>query len=85
EATNLLASAAIDLLVFIAKTRQGRFVASVRQVVGCEGQQVVTNELFRPRPDGRAAPAAPIPADLLDELVAEGYDPELHDRPEGWW
>ena len=85
EATNLLASAAIDLLVFIAKTRQGRFVASIRQVVGWEGQQVVTNELFRPRPDGRAAPAAPIPTDLLDELVAEGYDPELHDRLEGWW
>ncbi len=85
EATNLLASAAIDLLVFIAKTRQGRYVASVRQVVGSEGSQVITNELFRPGPDGRAAPSAPIPGDLLDELVAEGYDPALHDRPEGWW
>jgi pilus assembly protein CpaF len=85
EATNLLASAAIDLLVFIAKTRQGRYVASVRQVVGSEGSQVITNELFRPGPDGRAAPSAPIPGDLLDELVAEGYDPTLHDRPEGWW
>ncbi len=85
EATNLLASAAIDLLVFIAKTRQGRYVASVRQVVGSEGSQVITNELFRPGSDGRAAPSAPIPGDLLDELVAEGYDPALHDRPEGWW
>ncbi len=85
EATNLLASAAIDLLVFIAKTRQGRYVASVRQVVGSEGNQVITNELFRPGPDGRAAPSAPIPTDLLDELVAAGYDPALHDRPEGWW
>ncbi len=85
EATNLLASAAIDLLVFIAKTRQGRYVASVRQVVGSEGSQVITNELFRPGPDGRAAPSAPIPGDLLDELVAEGYDPTLHDRREGWW
>src|SRR5438045_4548808 len=41
EATNLLAAAAIDLLIFIAKTRGGRFVSSVRQVVGVDGATVV--------------------------------------------
>jgi Flp pilus assembly CpaF family ATPase len=85
EASNLLAAAAIDLVVFIAKTRRGRWVSSIRQVVGAQGAQVVTNELFRPGPDGRAVPDIPIPAELLDRLVAHDYDPSLHHRREGWW
>lgn len=85
EATNQLAAAAIDLVVFIAKTRTGRFVASVRQVVGADGRQVITNELFRAGPDGRAVPGIPLPHDLTEDLVAEGYDPGRHERPEGWW
>ncbi|MEY2474015.1 MAG: pilus assembly protein CpaF [Actinomycetota bacterium] len=85
EATLLLAAAAIDLLVFIAKTNSGRYVASVRQVTGFDGKQVLTNELFRPGPDGRAVPGTPIPTDLLDDLVVAGYDPSLHDNPSGWW
>jgi Flp pilus assembly CpaF family ATPase len=85
EATNLLAAAAIDLLVFIAKTRDGRFVASVRQVVNADGNRVVTNELFKPGPDGRAVPGTPIPADLLADLVAHGYDAAFHHNPDGWW
>jgi Flp pilus assembly CpaF family ATPase len=85
EATLLLASAAIDLLVFIAKTNHGRFVSSIRQVTGFDGKQVLTNELFRSGRDGRAVPGTPIPADLLDELVGEGYDSTLHANPAGWW
>ena len=85
EATNLLAASAIDLLVYIAKTRHGRFVASVRQVVSADGRLVVTNELFKPGPDGRAVPDTPIPSDLLDDLVAQGYDPAFHHNPAGWW
>lgn len=50
EATNLLAADAIDLLIFIAKTSIGRYVASVRQVVAADGVRVVTNELFKPGP-----------------------------------
>ena len=85
EATNLLAASAIDLVVWIAKTKAGRFVGSVRHVVEADGNRVVTNELFRPGPDGRAVPGDPIPADLLSELEAEGYDRSLHLRPDGWW
>jgi Flp pilus assembly CpaF family ATPase len=85
EATNLLAASALDLLVYIAKTRDGRFVASVRQVIAADGRQVVTNELYRPGHDGRAVPGMPIPRDLLDELCEEGYDPALHENAAGWW
>ena len=75
EATCQLAAAAIDLVIFIDKSRHGRFVSSVRQVVGADGTQVVTNELFAPGPDGRAEPATPIPHDLAGELAGFGYDP----------
>jgi pilus assembly protein CpaF len=85
EATNQLAAAAIDLVVFIAKTRHGRFVASVRHVVDADGRQVVTNELFSPGRDGRAVPGIPLPHELATDLTSEGYDRDLHERPEGWW
>jgi Flp pilus assembly CpaF family ATPase len=81
EATNQLAAAAIDLLVFIGKGRTGRFVSSVRQVLAADGPRVVTNELYRPGSDGRARPGVPIPTDLLDDLVAFGYDASAHVSP----
>ena len=85
EATNLLAASAIDLVVWIAKTKHGRFVGSVRHVVAADGPTVVTNELFRPGPVGRAVPGDPIPMELLADLEEAGYDRSLHLRPEGWW
>jgi len=85
EVTNELAAAAVDISVWINKSRDGRFVGSVRQVLAADGRQVVTNELFKPGPDGRAVPGVPIPVDLLDGLVNTGYDPGLHRRREGWW
>lgn len=83
EATTQLAAEAIDLIVYIAKTPRGRFVSSVLQVTGFDAR-VVTNELYRPGRDGRARPNMHVPVDLLDELVDAGYDPALHDNPDGW-
>ncbi|MGH8921926.1 MAG: CpaF family protein, partial [Actinomycetes bacterium] len=77
EATAALAGDAIDLVVFISRRDNARFVASVRQVVRGDGAGLVTNELFRPGPDGRAAAAMPIPSDLAAELAAAGWS----DRP----
>jgi Flp pilus assembly CpaF family ATPase len=85
EATCQLAAAAVDLVVFIAKSADGRWVSSVRQVVGADGSQVVTNEVFRPGPDGRAVPGVPVPHELAELLALHGWDPGLHDRPGGWW
>jgi len=85
EATCQLAAAAVDLVVFIQKSVEGRWVSSVRQVVGADGSTVVTNELFRPGPDGRAVPGVPVPHDLSTLLEAHGWDPTLHDAPAGWW
>lgn len=85
DATCQLATAAIDLVVFIAKTRNGRYVSSIRQVVGADGAQVVTNEIFRPDADGRAVPGIAPPHDFADDLVAHGWDRRLFDRADGWW
>ena len=70
---NHLAAGAIDLVVFISKTKAGRYVSSVRQVVEAIERQVVTNELFRPGPDRRAVPGDPLPHDLATELAEHGY------------
>jgi Flp pilus assembly CpaF family ATPase len=83
EATNLLAAAALDLVVFIEKTRTERYVSSVRQVVGADGAQVVTNELFRAGVDRRAVPGTPVPHELLADLVAHGYEP-AHQQRASW-
>ena len=84
EATAQLAADAIDLVVFIAKRGNDRFIGSVRQVVTATGSTVVTNELFAPGPDRRAVPAMPVPIDLADELALHGWDPAGH-RPDGDW
>ena len=84
EATALLAAAAIDLVVFIAKKGNDRYVASVRQVVSANGPTVVTNELFAPGPDGRALAAMPVPIDLAEELAMCGWDVDAHRHAVGW-
>lgn len=59
-ATNLLAASAINLILYLARPRQRRFVASVRQVTGFDGEQVSTNELFRAGPDGTMVDGTPM-------------------------
>jgi len=85
EATNLLVANAVHLVVHIAQDQGRRYVSSVREVLDAEGPMVVSNEIFRPGPDGRAVPGVPIRADTLDQLEAVGFDPALLDRPQGWW
>jgi len=83
EATALLIANAVDLVVFIDQRyeRHGgvrwrrRFVSSVLEVVGADDRLVVSNDVFRPGPDGRAVPGVPFRG--LDDLVAEGFDPTL--------
>lgn len=85
EATNLLAASAIDLVVHLSREKRSdargpRFVTSVREVVDADGPLVVSNEIFRPGPTGRAAVGAPPSRPLLVDLVAAGFDAGLtHD------
>lgn len=88
EATNLLVASALHFVVYLDKPRDDpskRVVSSIREVVDADDRQIVSNEIWRPGPDLRAVPGAPLRAETLDLLVAAGYDPELAHRREGWW
>ena len=85
EATNLLVANAVHFVIHLAQDGDRRYVSSIREVVDAEGPMIVSNEVFRPGPDGRAVPGAPLRNETLDQLVAVGFDPGLLDRPQGWW
>jgi pilus assembly protein CpaF len=87
EATNLLIANAMNLVVFIAHDRHTsqRTVTSIREVTGADGPLVISNEIFRPGPGGRAMPGAPLQPQTLEALVDAGFDPSLLQRPEDWW
>ncbi|MDX8148419.1 ATPase, T2SS/T4P/T4SS family [Lentzea sp. BCCO 10_0061] len=82
EATNLLVASALHFVVHLdlSPDRCHRVVSSVREVVDADGRQIISNEVWRPGPDLRAVPAAPLRSRTLDELIAAGYDRELVDR-----
>lgn len=88
EATNLLVASAVHFVVHLARglDRTTRVVSSIREVVGADGPQVISNEIYRPGPDRRARPVAgALRGDTLDDLVDAGFDPGLLEEPEGWW
>jgi Flp pilus assembly CpaF family ATPase len=84
EATNLMVASAVHFVVHLGwdATRR-RVIDSVREVVDADGAQVVSNEVYRPGPDGGAVPAAPLRPETLDDLVAAGLDAQIA-APQ-WW
>jgi hypothetical protein len=86
EATNLLIANAIDLVVHLAYDRASgrRVVDSVRDVTGADGPLVASNEVWRPSPDGRAVPGAPLRDQTLDRLASAGFVADWSDGA-GWW
>jgi pilus assembly protein CpaF len=86
QVTNLLVANAVDLIVHLGWVDGTRRVTSVREVTGAvEGSQVVSNELWRPGPDGGAIPAAmPTPA-LTARLEPHGFAVSDHAGTAGWW
>nr|WP_246422607.1 ATPase, T2SS/T4P/T4SS family [Nocardiopsis mwathae] len=75
EATTLLIAAAVHLVVHISASPTGdRMVSSVREVVGGEGQRVVSNEIYRRARDGSLLAAAPPSPGTVDVLAEHGFD-----------
>ncbi len=92
EATCQLVAGAVGFVVFLDHRderpiggRLHRFVASVREVTGPDGSRVLSNEIYRPGPDGRAVPHPGVPLRCLAELERHGFDRTLLERPQGWW
>ncbi|MFB7194086.1 CpaF family protein [Streptomyces sp. NPDC056240] len=84
EATNLLVASAVHFVVHVGWAADGRRVIdSIREVVDADGTQIVSNEVYKPGPDGRAVPGAPVRTETLDELVDAGLDTALL-RGERW-
>ncbi len=76
-AVALLASA-VHVVIHLDFTRDGtRVVSSVREVVGTDGEQIISNEIYTPGPDRRAMPATQLRTDTLDQLMAVGFDPRV--------
>ncbi|MET9628296.1 ATPase, T2SS/T4P/T4SS family [Lentzea sp. NPDC006480] len=74
EATNLLLASAVHFVVHLDKRRDGgRVLTSIREVVDVDGNQVVSNEIWRPGPDLRAIPGAPLRVESLERLSEAGY------------
>jgi pilus assembly protein CpaF len=77
------AAFALDLIVYLDRTPDGRRVISeITQVLDYDlgDKQVVSNDWFVPGPDRAAVrnPNAPIPVHMLDLLIEHGYEPDLH-------
>ena len=84
EASAMLIGGAVDVVVQLAFSADGRrVVSSMREVTGADGREVISNEVYQPGPDLRAVPATPIRAGTLDRLVAAGLDPRLL-AGQGW-
>ncbi|WP_371927742.1 CpaF family protein [Lentzea sp. HUAS12] len=88
EATALLVASSVHFVVHLGrgKDRRTRVVESIREIVDADGAQIVSNEAYRPGPDGRARPVpGALRTSTLDDLVTAGFDPALLGRTEGWW
>ncbi|MFE6287857.1 CpaF family protein [Streptomyces sp. NPDC057877] len=84
EATNLMVASAVHFVVHLGWDSAGRRVIdSVREVIDADGAQIVSNEVFRPGPDGRAVPATPPRTETLHGLLAAGLDARGAAFP--WW
>jgi Flp pilus assembly CpaF family ATPase len=84
EASAMLIAQAVHWVVHLAwTTDRQRVVSSVREVVGCHGREVISNEVWRPGPDRRAVPATPLRPETLERLEAAGLPGPVIDRI-GW-
>jgi pilus assembly protein CpaF len=77
QAAVALLAAAVHVVIHLELAGATRVVSSVREIVGTDGEQIVSNEVFVPGSDKRAVPATPWRAETLDRLVAVGFDPAL--------
>lgn len=80
EATGMLTAGALDFVVHLSKIRVAdgrlhRYISSIREVVGWDGTQVVSSEVFAARAGhALAEPVAPISDRRAAVLAACGYD-----------
>ncbi len=86
EAANMMVSQGIDVIVHVAKLRNGtRAVTSVREVTGADGEIVVSNEIYGPDADGRAMSRFRFTERRMVKLEQAGFDRRWLDTPGKWY
>lgn len=84
-AANLMTAQALDAVVHLAQLDDGsRVVTSVREVVGTDGDMVVSNEISGPDRSGRATPRFGFSAERLARLERVGFHRALLDATDRW-
>jgi pilus assembly protein CpaF len=88
ESTNLLVASSVHFVVHLARATDAttRVVSSIREVVGADGAQVISNEVYRPGPDRRAHPVpGALRTETAEQLSDAGFDPALLETSQGGW
>ena len=86
EVTNLLVANAVDLIIHLGWVDGRRTITSVRELTGTvEAGQVVSNELWRPGPDGAGLPAAPPTPEFAERLGGHGFAAADLAQAAGYW
>jgi Flp pilus assembly CpaF family ATPase len=81
EATNLLIASSIDFVVYVALSvdpisqKIKRYVTSVREVVGAEGNMVVSNEIIKFSKDFGIQVGSPVSSGMMSDLMDHGFKP----------
>jgi Flp pilus assembly CpaF family ATPase len=76
QAATALIADAVDFVLHLDRARDGvRVVSSLREITDTDGEQIISNEVYRPGPDKRALPATQLCTDTIDRLVEVGFDP----------
>lgn len=74
ETINLLLASALHFVVYIDNSNAWRQVTSVREVVDCDGSNIVSNEIFAVDPNGDLVKAFPLREATRELLAKYGYD-----------
>ena len=74
DTVNLLLSSALHLVVYISNTGSDRRVASVREVVDCDGPNIISNEIFALNSQGELLRTFPLREATRELLSVFGYD-----------
>jgi len=76
DTVNLLLSSALHFVIYISSTGSDRRVASVREVVDCDGANIISNEIFALNSQGELLRTFPLREATRELLSAFGYDDE---------
>ena len=74
ETINLLLASALHFVVYIDNSNAWRQVTSVREVVDCDGSNIISNEICAVDPNGDLIKAFPLREATRELLAKYGYD-----------